>query len=94
VSAEDLWEMSNQQPIRQLVKERKWLCLDHTIRKPNGDIAKTALHWNSQGVRRQECPRKTWKRIVEEEAIKSGKTWSKFDIHVTVHCVYLLCIQC
>jgi hypothetical protein len=28
-------------------------------------------------VRRQGCPRKTWKRAVEEEANKGEKTWSK-----------------
>jgi hypothetical protein len=46
-------------------------------RKPSGDIAKTTLRRNPQGVRIQECHRKTWKKTVEEEASKGGKTWSK-----------------
>jgi len=77
MSDEDLWEMRNQQPIIQHTKARKWHWLGHTIRKLKGDIVKMALHRNPQGVRRQECPRKTWKRTVEEEAIKGGRTWSK-----------------
>lgn len=77
MSEEDLWEMSSLQRIAQRLKGRKWHLLGDTIRKLNGDIVKMALHRNSQGVRRQECPRKTWKRTVEEEANKVGKTWSK-----------------
>ena len=58
MSDEDLWEMSNQQRIVQHVKARKWHWLGHTIRKLNGDIVKTALHRNSQGVRRQKFLKK------------------------------------
>jgi hypothetical protein len=35
------------------------------------------VYRNPQGVRGQGCPRKTWKRTVEEETNKGGKMWSK-----------------
>jgi hypothetical protein len=69
--------VTNQQPIRQQIKERIWRWIGHTLRKPNGAIGKSALDWNPQGVRRRGCPRKTRKWTVEGEANEGGKTWSE-----------------
>jgi hypothetical protein len=60
--------VTNQQAIRQQAEERKWQWRGHMLSKPNKAIEKSALDWNPQGVRRSECPRKTWNRTVEEEA--------------------------
>jgi len=73
---EDLWETTNQQPVTQQIKERKWQWIVHTLRKLNVAVENLALDWNPQGVRRHGCPRNS-KRTVKEEANESGKTWSE-----------------
>jgi len=32
-----------------------------------------------EGARRRERPKKTWRRTVEEEALKKGKTWKEVE---------------
>ncbi|KAJ4437184.1 hypothetical protein ANN_17319 [Periplaneta americana] len=49
----------------------------HTLRKPDGAIEKTAIDWKPQGVRKREQPRKTWKRSIEEEVERCGKSWKE-----------------
>jgi hypothetical protein len=73
---EDLWETTNQQPVTQQTKERKWQRIVHMPRKLNVAIENLALDWNPQGVRRHGCPRNS-KRTVKEVANESGKTWSE-----------------
>ncbi|KAJ4434661.1 hypothetical protein ANN_23228 [Periplaneta americana] len=48
-----------------------------TLRKPDGAIEKTAIDWNPQGVRKRGWPRKTWKRSIEEEVERCGKSWKE-----------------
>jgi hypothetical protein len=77
VSNEDLRKRPKQQPIAIQIKWRKWSWNGHTLKKPTGSIKKLALDWNPQETRRRDRPKKTWKRAVEEEGMKVGKTWSE-----------------
>jgi hypothetical protein len=74
-SNEDLWTVTNQQPIYIQIKKRKWNWIGHTLRKPTGAVEKTELDWNPQGARRCGRSRKTWKKTVKEEAREAGKTY-------------------
>ena len=47
-------------------------------KETSGATEKSALGWNPQGVRQRRL-RKTWKRTVEKEANKDGKTWSEIQ---------------
>jgi hypothetical protein len=49
------------------------------LRKTEGAIERAALDWNPQGARRRGHPRKTWKKMAEEEAEAAviGKTWKE-----------------
>jgi hypothetical protein len=76
ISNENLWGVTNQQPIGNQIKERKWRWIGHTLRKTEGDIERAALDWNPQDARRRGRPRKTWKNTVEEAAVL-GKTWKE-----------------
>jgi hypothetical protein len=76
ISNENLWDVTNQQPIGNQIKERKWCWTGHTLRKTEGAIERAALDWNPQGARRRGRQRKTWK-TVEEEAAEMGKTWKE-----------------
>jgi hypothetical protein len=77
ISIENLWDVTNQQPIGNQIKERKWRWIGHTLRTKEGAIERAALDWNPQGARRRGRPRKTWKKTVEEEAADMGKTWKE-----------------
>jgi hypothetical protein len=59
---EDLWTVTNQQPIVVQIKKRKWKWISHTLKKPTGAVEKTALDWNTQGAHRCGRPRKTWRK--------------------------------
>jgi hypothetical protein len=72
ISNEDLWAVTNQQPIDVQIKKGKWNWTDHTSRKPTGAIKKIALNWIPQGA-----PRKTWRKTMEEEATEASKTRNK-----------------
>jgi hypothetical protein len=77
ISNENLWDVTNQQPIGYQIKEMKWRWIGHTLRKTEGAIERAALDWNPQGARRRGRRRKTWKKTVEEEAAVLGKTWKE-----------------
>jgi hypothetical protein len=54
ISNENLWNVTNQQPIGNQIKQRKWRWIGHTLRKTEGAIERVALDWNPQGARRRK----------------------------------------
>jgi hypothetical protein len=72
ISNENLWDITNQQPTGNQIKERKWCWIGHTLRKTEG-----AIEWSPQGTWRRGRPRKTWKKTVEEEAAEMEITWKE-----------------
>lgn len=71
----DLLTISNQKPISQEIRQRKWTWIGHTLRKNINDIAKTSLQWNPQGRRNVGRQRTTWRRSVEAEHRSRGLSW-------------------
>jgi hypothetical protein len=47
-----------------------------TLRKEAGATEKTALDWNPQGCRRSGRPKRTWRRITEDE-ISKKRLWNE-----------------
>jgi hypothetical protein len=76
ISNHELWARAKQRPIELEIRQRKWGWLGHTLRRPPGDIAKSALEWNPQGTR----PRTTWRRTILEEIRHQGKTWKEVKV--------------
>ena len=76
ISNEEFWQRTKQTPIKQQIKERKWRWIGHTFHKPQGAIERHALDWNPQGTRKSGRPR-TWKRTIEGELQKVGKSWKE-----------------
>ena len=74
---EELWERAGQAPMQQVIAERKWRWIGHTLRKPVKCIARQALKWNPQGTRSRKRPRETWRRCVEREMAQRGLTWGE-----------------
>jgi hypothetical protein len=67
--------MSKQKPIIPQVKGRKWKWIGHSLRKDSQAIERQVLNWYSLGRRKRGRPKRTWRRTVEEETGKVGKTW-------------------
>lgn len=73
----DLWQRTNQDPIKQQIARCKWRWIGHTLRKPPQDITRQALQWNPQGKRRVGRPKTTWRRSCEEEMKKCNLSWGE-----------------
>lgn len=72
-----LWDRTNQNPVAQDIKKRKWGWIGHTLRKPATNVTRQALEWNPQGKRKVGRPKQTWRRSVESEIKDSGMTWTQ-----------------
>jgi hypothetical protein len=76
ISNEELWRRTEEIDMSTQIKRRKWNWIVHTLRKRHEAIEIEALDWNPQGKRRKGRPRHTWRRIVHNEALEKGKSWS------------------
>ena len=54
ISNKELWQKTNQPPVEEELKRRKWRWIGNTLMKPKHNITRQALQWNPQG--------KAWKR--------------------------------
>jgi hypothetical protein len=52
ITNEELWSITQQMPIENQIKRRKWNWIGHTLFKEEGAIEKTALVCHPQGYRR------------------------------------------
>jgi len=77
ITNEELWRITKQKPIEIQLKRRRWNWIGHTLRKEAGTIEKTALDWNPQGYRRRGRPKRTWRRIIEDEIRNTGRSWNE-----------------
>ena len=67
---DELWRQTGQRPIEEEIRERAWGWIGHTLRRPDGHVAKTALEWNPQAGEAQE--RETPAHL---EAHNDVRTW-------------------
>jgi hypothetical protein len=77
ITNEELWRITQQKPVQNQIKRRKWNWVGHTWQKEVGAIEKTALAWNPQGYRRRDRLRRTWRRTIEDEIRGTGKSWNE-----------------
>ena len=80
ISNKELWERTGQKTIGEEILRRKWRWIGHTLRKGDNNIAKEALEWNPQGIRKRGRPVNTWRRSVLSEAKDFGKTWNQLKL--------------
>jgi hypothetical protein len=69
--------MAKEKPIIQQIKERKWI--GHALRKDSQATERQVLNWNPQGRRKKGRPKRTWRRTIEEDIGKVGKTWKEIE---------------
>jgi hypothetical protein len=67
--------MAKGKPIIQHIKERKWI--GHTLKKDPQVIQRQVLNWNPQGRHNRGRPKRSRRRMAEEETGKVGKTWKE-----------------
>lgn len=77
VTNEQLLALANLSTIECEIKKRKWNWIGHTLRKPNREIARSALEWNPQGYRDPGRPCTTWIRTTKKEFEDHGMTWDE-----------------
>ena len=68
----ELWRRSQQEPVSDIIRRRKWRWIGHTLRKPVTDKTRHALSCNPAGKRRRGRARNTWQRSVEDEALNES----------------------
>ena len=79
VTNTELWERTGQKPVKQIIQERRWKWIGHTLRRPASSITRQALSWNPQGKRKRGRPRATWRREVEAEMKRTGRSWLQLE---------------
>ena len=62
VSNKEFWQKTNQPPVEEELKRRKWRWIGHTLRKPKHNITRQTLRWNPQWKRGTGRPRNTRRR--------------------------------
>lgn len=77
IRSEDLHNRCDIEPIKIIIKKRKWQWIGHTLRKEPDEICRQALDWNPQGSRKRGRPKTTWRSSLAQDIKDSGKTWSQ-----------------
>jgi len=77
ITNDELWRITQQKPIENQIKRRKWNWNGHTLHKEVGAIEKTALDWDPQGYRRRGGPKRTCRRTIEDEIRRTGRSWNE-----------------
>ena len=77
VTNKEIGDRTGLQPIVNEVKQRRWRWLGHVLRMNRTRHPLLALTWTPQGKRNRGRPQGTWRRSIEEEREKAGKTWNE-----------------
>jgi hypothetical protein len=75
----ELWQKTNQPPVEEELKRRKWRWIGHTLRKPKHNITRQALQWNPQGKCERGIPRNTWRRDLIAKMEIEGYRWQDLE---------------
>ena len=79
ISNSELWEKTQQRPVEEEIRRRRWAWIGHSLRKPATSTTRQALTWNPQGKRRRGRPRNTWRQDLQADTRKMGYTWNQLE---------------
>ncbi|VDO64417.1 unnamed protein product [Schistosoma margrebowiei] len=74
-----LWVRTNQIPVDEEIRKKRWKWIGHTLRKTPYCITRQALTWNPQGQRRRGRPKNTLRRDMEIDMKKMNKNWMELE---------------
>ena len=60
------------QAINKIAKANRERWLGHALRKEDGEVVRNALEFNVEGRRKSGRQKKTWRKQVEKERLKTG----------------------
>ncbi|VDO95954.1 unnamed protein product [Schistosoma margrebowiei] len=75
ISNNVLWERTNQIPVEEEIRKKRWKCIGHTLRKAPNCVTRQALTWNPQNQRGRGRPKNTLRREMETDMRKMNKIW-------------------
>ncbi|CAH8573520.1 unnamed protein product [Schistosoma curassoni] len=64
------WERTNQLPVEEEIRKRRWKWIEHTLRKSPNCISRQSLTWNPEGKRKRRRLKNTLRQEVE-----AGMKW-------------------
>ncbi|VDO94488.1 unnamed protein product [Schistosoma margrebowiei] len=79
ISKNLLWKRTNQIPVEQEVRKKRWKWVGHTLRKAPNCVMMQALTWSSQSQRRSGIPKNTLRREIETDMRRMNKNWIKLE---------------
>nr|XP_006821756.1 PREDICTED: uncharacterized protein LOC102803864 [Saccoglossus kowalevskii] len=75
----DAFNVKTGQPIEAELLQKRWWWIGHTLRKRMPNITRQALTWNPRGKRKRGRPRNSWRRVMEADVKKMGRTWKELE---------------
>ncbi|VDO50759.1 unnamed protein product [Schistosoma margrebowiei] len=79
ISNNVLWERTNQIPVEEEIRKKRWKWIGHTLRKAPNCVTRQALTWNSQGQRRRGRPKNALLWEMEIDTRKMNKNWMELE---------------
>ncbi|CAH8465462.1 unnamed protein product [Schistosoma haematobium] len=79
ISNNVLWERTNQIPVEEEIRKKRWKWIGHTLRKAPNCVTRQALTWNPEGQRKRGRPKNTLRREMVIDMIKMNKNWMELE---------------
>ena len=79
ISNQELLTQCNQESMDTIMMRRRWRWIGHVMRREQGSITRTALHWTPEGKRKRGRPKTTWRRTVENEMKSLDHSWNSMQ---------------
>ncbi|VDP65597.1 unnamed protein product [Schistosoma mattheei] len=74
-----MWERTNQIPVEEEIRKKRWKWIEHTLRKAPNCVTRQALTWNLQGQRKRGRPKNTLRREMEMNMRKMNMNWIELE---------------
>ncbi|VDO58755.1 unnamed protein product [Schistosoma margrebowiei] len=74
-----LWERTNQLPVEEEIRKRRWKWIGHILRKSSNYITRQALTWKPEGKRKRGSPKNTLRRIIEADMKRMNRNWKELE---------------
>ncbi|CAH8466653.1 unnamed protein product [Schistosoma haematobium] len=79
ISNNVLWERTNQIPVEEEIRKKRWKWIGHTLRKAPNCVTRQALTWNPEGQRKRGRPKNTLRREMVIDMRKMNKNWMELE---------------
>ncbi|VDP55937.1 unnamed protein product [Schistosoma margrebowiei] len=74
-----LWERTNQLPVEEGIRKRRWKWIGHTLRKSSNCIRRQALSWNPEEKQKRGRPKNTLHREIEADMKRMNRNWKEME---------------